>query len=340
MRVEKILFSNKSVEVVYDGSFEKIGTLVDPSKIIIVTDENVFEAHQHRFQSYKTILVPAGEMHKQQQTVDKIIDDLLRLEADKQSIIVGVGGGVVTDMAGYAASIYKRGIRLMQVPTSLLAMVDAAVGGKNGVDVGPFKNMVGTIYQPDVLLYDYSFLQTLPEIEWVNGFAEIIKHACIKDATMFAFLQQKTPADFMKDPTLIAALVEQNVKIKLSVVLNDEFETGDRKLLNFGHTIGHAIENIYDLSHGFAISIGMAAALRISEEINGFHSSDRLMVLQLLQQYGLPTQLKFDPEKIWEILLLDKKRNAAGMGFILLDAIGKGKVSTIPLPQLKDLLNQ
>ena len=340
MRVEKILFSNKSVEVVYDGSFEKIGTLVDPSKIIIVTDENVFEAHQQRFQSYKTILVPAGEMHKQQQTVDKIIDDLLRLEADKQSIIVGVGGGVVTDMAGYAASIYKRGIRLMQVPTSLLAMVDAAVGGKNGVDVGPFKNMVGTIYQPDVLLYDYSFLQTLPEIEWVNGFAEIIKHACIKDATMFAFLQQKTPADFMKDPTLIAALVEQNVKIKLSVVLNDEFETGDRKLLNFGHTIGHAIENIYDLSHGFAISIGMAAALRISEEINGFHSSDRLMVLQLLQQYGLPTQLKYDPEKIWEILLLDKKRNAAGMGFILLDAIGKGKVSTIPLPQLKDLLNQ
>ena len=340
MRVEKILFSNKSVEVVYDGSFEKIGTLVDPSKIIIVTDENVFEAHQHRFQSYKTILVPSGEMHKQQQTVDKIIDDLLRLEADKQSIIVGVGGGVVTDMAGYAASIYKRGIRLMQVPTSLLAMVDAAVGGKNGVDVGPFKNMVGTIYQPDVLLYDYSFLQTLPEIEWVNGFAEIIKHACIKDATMFAFLQQKTPADFMKDPTLIAALVEQNVKIKLSVVLNDEFETGDRKLLNFGHTIGHAIENIYDLSHGFAISIGMAAALRISEEINGFHSSDRLMVLQLLQQYGLPTQLKYDPEKIWEILLLDKKRNAAGMGFILLDAIGKGKVSTIPLPQLKDLLNQ
>lgn len=340
MRVEKILFSNKSVEMVYDGSFEMIGTLVDPSKIIIVTDENVFEAHQQRFQTYKTILVPAGEMHKQQHTVDKIIDDLLRLEADKQSIIVGVGGGVVTDMAGYAASIYKRGIRLIQVPTSLLGMVDAAVGGKNGVDVGPFKNMVGTIYQPEVLLYDFSFLQTLPEIEWVNGFAEIIKHACIKDATMFAFLQQKTPADFIKDPSLIAALVEQNVKIKLSVVLNDEFETGDRKLLNFGHTIGHAIENSYDLSHGFAISIGMAVALRISEEINGFHSSDRLMVLQLLQQYGLPTHLKFDPEKIWEILLLDKKRNAAGMGFILLDAIGKGKVSTIPLPQLKVLLNQ
>ncbi|MEX1201664.1 MAG: 3-dehydroquinate synthase [Ferruginibacter sp.] len=339
MTVEKIQFFNKTVELVFDGSLESISNWGDISKMIVITDENVFEAHQQIFQSFKTILVPSGEIHKQQSTVDKIIDDLLQLEADKQSIIVGVGGGVVTDMAGYAASIYKRGIRLMQVPTSLLGMVDAAVGGKNGVDVGPCKNMVGTIYQPDVLLYDYSFLKTLPEIEWVNGFAEIIKHACIKDANMFTFLQGKVLADFIKDPSLIATLVEQNVKIKLSVVLNDEFETGDRKLLNFGHTIGHAIENRYDLSHGFAISIGMAVACNISEEINQFQSSNKLSVLQLLQQYGLPVQFDFDPEKIWEILILDKKRNNEEMGFILLDAIGKGKVSSIPLQQLKDLLN-
>lgn len=340
MTTERIQFSNKSVEVVFGGSFESITQWVDASKIIIITDENVCEAHHDRFQSFKTILVPAGELHKQQATVDKIIADLLALEADKQSVLVGVGGGVVTDMAGYAASIYKRGIRLMQVPTSLLGMVDAAVGGKNGVDVGPYKNMVGTIYQPDVLLYDYSFLQSLPEIEWVNGFAEIIKHACIKDAAMFSFLQQKTPADFRQDPNLVAALVERNVKIKLSVVLNDEFETGDRKLLNFGHTIGHAIENSYDLSHGFAISIGMAEALRISEAINDFKAADKLSVLQLLEQYGLPTHINYDPDKIWEILVLDKKRSSGGMGFIVLDAIGKGKVTTIPLPQLKELLNQ
>ena len=340
MNAEQIKFSNKTVDVVFDGSFDELDTWAPAASIIVVTDENVFNAQPHRFKSHKTILVPAGESHKQQQTVDTIIAELLAMQADKQSVLVGVGGGVVTDMTGYAASIYKRGIRLIQVPTSLLAMVDAAVGGKNGVDVGPYKNMVGTIYQPDVLLYDYSFLETLPAVEWVNGFAEIIKHACIKDAAMFAFLQQKTPTDFIRDRSLIASLVEQNVKIKLSVVLSDEFETGDRKLLNFGHTIGHAIENSYDLSHGFAVSIGMAEALRISEAINGFQSADRLSVLQLLEQYGLPTHINYDPEKIWELLVLDKKRNAAGMGYILLDAIGKGKVSTIPLPQLNDLLNQ
>jgi len=339
MNAEKIKFSHKTVDVVFDASFDQLHTWAAAASIVVVTDENVFNAQPHRFQPYKTIKLPAGESHKQQHTVDKIIAELLAMQADKQTVLVGVGGGVITDITGYAASIFKRGIRLILVPTSILGMVDAAVGGKNGVDVGPYKNMVGTTYQPDVLLFDYSFLETLPTIEWVNGFAEIIKHACIKDAAMFAFLQQKTPTHFMNDRSLIADLVMRNVKIKLSIVLNDEFETGDRKLLNFGHTIGHAIEKKYDLSHGFAISIGMAAALRISETINGFYAAERLSVLELLQQYGLPTQLDYDPEKIWDILLLDKKRNIDGMGFIVLDAIGNGRSTTIPLPQLKNLLH-
>ncbi|MBC7866152.1 MAG: 3-dehydroquinate synthase, partial [Gloeobacteraceae cyanobacterium ES-bin-316] len=242
--------------------------------------------------------------------------------------------------AGYAASIYKRGIKLVQVPTSVLGMVDAAIGGKNGVDVGPFKNMVGTVYQPDFLLFDYSFLNTLPDEEWVNGFAEIIKHACIKDAEFFSFLASKSFNDFKNDPLLLAALIEKNVAIKTGIVLQDEFETGDRKLLNFGHTIGHAIENVHNLSHGHAISIGMVAASKISQEINHFDSASAQKIVDLLQQYQLPISLSFDKENIWEMLLMDKKRSNDSMSFILLDSIGSAVVKPIALAELKDLIDK
>lgn len=340
MRTEWMTFSHKKVEYIFDAAFTLVTEKFDSDKIIVITDENVFEHHSGKFDGLECITLPAGEAHKQQKTVDSIIDKLLTLQADKNAVIFGVGGGVITDMAGYAASIYKRGVKLVLVPTTILAMVDAAVGGKNGVDVGPYKNMVGTVYQPDLLLFDYSFLYTLPHAEWVNGFAEIIKHACIKDAALFELLQQNQVADFRNDLELLATLIERNVAIKTSVVLGDEFETGDRKLLNFGHTIGHAIENLYQLPHGHAVSIGMVAACSISEEINNFYSSEKSSVIQLLQQYELPVQLKFDREKIWDVLLMDKKRNNDTMNFILLDAIGTGIVKPIPLVQLKSLLEQ
>ncbi len=340
MRKELLAFSNKEVEYIFDASFSQLSLLYPRDKIVIVTDENVFKHHEEKFKEYATIKLPAGEEFKQQRTVDDIISQLLELQADKQTVLVGVGGGVVTDMAGYAASIYKRGIKLMLVPTSVLAMVDAAVGGKNGVDVGPFKNMVGTVYQPDHLLFDYGFLDTLPEEEWVNGFAEIIKHACIKDASFFDFLSQKDLADFRNDKNLLSALIEKNVSIKTTVVLKDEFETGDRKLLNFGHTIGHAIENMYNLPHGHAISIGMVAAATISEEINNFHSADKQKIIALLEQYHLPVKHAFDKDDMWNILVMDKKRTNDMMSFILLDAIGAAVVKPISLVQLKDLITQ
>lgn len=340
MRKQKVEFTSKAVDYIFDASFSMLGELFPKEKVVLITDENVFKHHQSKFEGYKTIQLPAGEEHKQQKTVDGIINQLLQWQADKQTVIVGVGGGVITDMAGYAASIYKRGVKLVQVPTSVLAMVDAAVGGKNGVDVGPYKNQVGTIYQPEYILFDYSFLNTLPEAEWVNGFAEIIKHACIRDAEQFKFLAGKTIADFMQDAALVSSLVEKNVGIKISIVLKDELETGDRKLLNFGHTLGHAIEATYGLPHGHAISIGMVAAAEISESINNFKQDEKQQVIDLLQQYQLPVRFSFDREKIWEILVNDKKRENDSMSFILLDAIGTGIVQSIPLTQLKKLVGQ
>lgn len=328
-------FSNDVVSCYFDADFKSIDTLAAGSSIIFVTDENVFSLHKEKFQNYPTIKIPAGEANKNQVTADFIIAELIRLEANKDTMLIAVGGGVVTDITGYVASVYMRGIRCGLVPTSILAMVDAAIGGKNGIDAGLYKNMIGTIRQPDFIFYDYSFLETLPVKEWINGFAEIIKHACIKDAVMFAVLERYSLHDYQNDKTLIADLVEKNVAIKSAIVASDEFEKGDRKLLNFGHTIGHAIENLHGIPHGHAISIGMVAACNLSEEINGFHFSQAEKIVKLLNQYQLPVDLETDHEKVFEILKMDKKRKSDGIHFILLKNIGHAQIKFVPLTELQ-----
>ena len=190
---------------------------------------------------------------------------------------------------------------------------------------------------PEFLLYDYSFLETLPMEEWINGFAEIIKHACIKDVRMFQFLQEKSFEYFHSSPENIGKLIQRNVEIKYNVVVNDEFETGERKLLNFGHTIGHAIENTAKLPHGSAISIGMVAACVISEKINGFSKMDTQKVKELISKYHLPVSFDIDKEQTWNILLHDKKKSGKDMNFIVLNEIGKASVKKIPIPELKEI---
>jgi 3-dehydroquinate synthase len=329
-------FTNKIVDYYFDASFSDIKN----DNAILITDTTVFALHQQKFTLYKTIVIEAGEAFKQQQTVDKIINQLIELGADRKTTLIGVGGGVVTDITGYVASVYMRGIKFAFVPTTILAMVDAAIGGKNGIDVGLYKNIVGTINQPKFLLYDYSFLQTLPHEQWVNGFAEIIKHACIKDAELFTELENNTIEKYKADTTLLATLIQKNVSIKTTVVLNDEFEQGERKLLNFGHTFGHAIENLHQLLHGHAVSIGMVMAAKISEEINGFYSVDKERLLTLLTRYELPIQFAFDKRNVFSILTKDKKRDGDSMNFILLNQIGDAKIQSISLTQLEDLMNQ
>jgi 3-dehydroquinate synthase len=260
------------------------------------------------------------------------------LGADRQTFLVGIGGGVITDITGYTASIYMRGLNFGFVPTSLLAMVDAAIGGKNGVDIGVYKNMVGTIRQPSFLLYDYSFLKTLPDAEWINGFAEIIKHACIKDQRMFQHLEHTNLNKLKKNKKLIGDLIEANARIKTKIVQQDEFEKGDRRLLNFGHTLGHALEKLYELPHGQAISLGMTAACEFSHELSSFKESQR--VIDVLDQYGLPTDAEFDKQKVFEILKKDKKKEKDSINYVLLDKIGKARVERIPIKRLHAFINQ
>lgn len=333
-------FSEKKVIYYFDTSFSYLSEIVDKENTILITDENIFQLHQQKFDGWKTIVIRAGEEHKQQSTVDKIIGQLIEMQADRKTFIVGVGGGVVTDITGYAASVYMRGLKFGFVPTTILSMVDASIGGKNGVDVGVYKNLVGLIKQPEFLLFDYSLLQSLPFEQWVNGFAEVIKHACIKDAVMFAMLEKFTLHDFTTDATLLADLIERNVNIKTIVVVNDEFEQGDRKLLNFGHTIGHAIENLHHLLHGHAISIGMVAACNLSEKINDFHFEEAIRIVKLLAKYHLPVDVETEYEKVFEVLKMDKKRSKNEISFILLNKIGEAVIKPIELDELHKHLKE
>lgn len=340
MNVLEYTFSGKEVKYYMDASFSFIDHIVPEDKCIVITDENVYQAYTSLLSGFKTIVIPAGEQHKNQSTVNYIIEQLIRMEADRQSFVVGMGGGVVTDMAGFAASVYMRGIRFGFVPTTILAQVDASIGGKNGIDAGIYKNIIGVIKQPEFILFDYSLLQTLPQQQWTNGFAEIIKHACIKDEALFSLLEQKRLEDFQNDASLLSEVIARNVRIKSDVVCKDEFETGDRKLLNFGHTIGHAIENTYELLHGYAISIGMVAACDISMQVNDFAGSQKERIVHVLQQYGLPVELAFDKKKMFGILKMDKKRVSSEMNFILLNKIGDAVIQRIPLVKLEELIEK
>jgi len=329
-------FSNSSVDYYFKGKISHVKELVGSARTIFITDENVFAAHEKQLKNRTTIVLKAGEEYKIQATVDSIIEQLIEMEADRKSVLVGVGGGVVTDLTGYVASVYMRGIAFGFIPTSLLAMVDASIGGKNGIDVGVYKNMVGVIRQPSFLLFDPSLLQTLPDEEWRNGFAEIIKHASIKDATMFKELEQNDVTSYQKKRKELSALIQRNALLKTKVVQQDEFEKGDRKLLNFGHTLGHALENQYELSHGQAISIGMAYATSLSQKLNGLQNAHR--VVGLLDQYGLPTFAQFDKDKVINVLKMDKKKTKNSINFILLEKIGKALITEISIQQLYENL--
>lgn len=330
-------FSNSSVDYYFNAGVSHLKKIVDPKSAVIITDENIYGHHARRFKGWNTIVLAPGEEHKVQETVDAVIEQLITMEADRKTTIIGIGGGVITDIAGYAASVYMRGIPFGFIPTSLLAMVDASIGGKNGIDVGVYKNMVGVIRQPRFILHDMIFLNTLPQNEWENGFAEIIKHACIKDAAMFRELEAGSFKTFQKRKKSICDLVQRNALIKTKVVQNDEFEKGERRLLNFGHTLGHALENQYELSHGQAVAIGMTYASLISEEVLGFADTKR--VTRLLLQYDLPTFAEFDKEKVFAVLKMDKKRERESINYVLLEKIGKGVVESISINQLETIIN-
>jgi 3-dehydroquinate synthase len=275
------------------------------------------------------ITVPAGETAKSLKSVQTCYDQLTAHRLERKSFIVALGGGVVGDLAGFVAATYLRGIAFVQVPTTLLAQVDSSVGGKVGVNLKAGKNLVGAFHQPRLVLCDLDTLKTLPEREFRAGLAEVIKYGIIYDAALFARLERDLPKLLKRDLNTLSAVVARCCEIKAEVVGQDETETGLRAILNFGHTIGHAIENISGYGkylHGEAISIGQIAAAEISAQTIGLPQRDVKRVRRIFQQAGLPTSVSLDSgarKKLFAAMRLDKKVSGGEIKFVLARKIGE-----------------
>ncbi|MBV8252980.1 MAG: 3-dehydroquinate synthase [Chitinophaga sp.] len=340
MKIQTHQFRQQTSRYFLGESLLHLGNHVDIHRSVLVIDENVEHHHGAKLQGWKKIIIPAGEEVKNMATVEKIIDGLISYEADRKTTLVGIGGGMLTDVAGFAASIYMRGIPFGFVPTTLLAQVDASIGGKNGVSHGKQKNLLGTITQPEFILFDYALPLTMPDEEWHNGFAEIIKYACIMDAALFDYLEVNKDRALARDVEVLRYLVEKSVDAKTKVVLEDELETGPRRWLNFGHTLGHAVEKLEHIAHGKAVAIGMVAAARFSEQLAGFPSEHTQRLIRLIADYQLPVAFTSDKTAVFDIFKLDKKREKNSIHFVLLEEIGKATTKAVPLEDLKAMMQQ
>jgi 3-dehydroquinate synthase len=287
-----------------------------------------------RLQGFQILEIGEGEASKTLATVERLYQGLLAGGADRGSFVVGVGGGIVCDVAGFAASTYLRGLRFGFAPTTLLAQVDASVGGKNGVNLERYKNLVGTFQQPQFVLLDYQVLRTLPPRELRCGMAEVVKAAAIADAGLFELLERRAEAAMALEPEAIGRAIEGAVRVKAGVVTRDEKESGERMLLNFGHTFGHAIEKTAGLPHGEAVSLGMVIACDIAVAKGMLAPSEARRVEALLERIGLPTRMELDRAAIVEALAKDKKRLGAEVRAILLERVGRAVVCPVALEEL------
>ncbi len=306
--------------------------------VFIISDSNVVAYHQKKFPDFPVFVVEPGEKSKDFSVMTKIYHWLLENGGDRNSFIVGIGGGVVCDLAGFVAATFMRGIPFGFVATSLLAQVDASVGGKNGVNLSGYKNIVGTFAQPSFVICDTQLLDTLPDEEFRNGLAEMIKHALIRDADKFSLLDKDKYLILQKDKNIVDTLVTQSVRIKAAIVQEDETEKGLRKLLNFGHTWGHAIEKVTKIAHGKAVSIGMVFAANLSVQRGYLSADQRDRIIKLLNDYQLPVVTKVNNQEVFDALLHDKKREQNKIHFVLLKNIGEAFIEQIDTSELKNFV--
>lgn len=309
--------------------------------LLIVTDRIVAAHHlahvQELLPSASTFVLPSGENSKTLATVSSIWNRLAELQLGRDTVLVALGGGVVGDMTGFAAACWMRGVDFVQIPTTLLAQVDASVGGKTAIDLPAGKNLVGAFHQPLAVLADTDLLQTLPPREYSAGFAEIIKAALLADVEFLHWLETNATALMQRNSTQLADAIFRSCEIKVRFVTADERESGVRALLNLGHTFAHALEKItgYEqLLHGEAVAIGLVRALALSEQHCGLDPSLRTRVTRLLQEFSLPTALpgQIHPEAVLEAMRLDKKHLAGNWRLVVMPAIGKAAIAEFPDP--------
>lgn len=344
-RVDVELAARGYPVLIGNGLLERSGRafpapLVAERTVLVVSDDNVAPLYAHRVADrldaagrQALLVFPAGERSKTLNACALIFDRLAELQAGRDALVIALGGGVIGDLAGFAAACWMRGIRCMQVPTTLLAMVDSSVGGKTGVDLPQGKNLIGAFHQPVAVIADTDTLTTLPPRELASGFAEVVKYAALGDAAFFAWLEANADRLRARDATALAHAIATSVRHKAGIVARDERESGERALLNFGHTFGHAIETAtgYDTYlHGEAVAIGMIQAARLSERLGLAGSADRERLSNLLERFGLPVHIEpaIEPERLLGHMRLDKKADSTGLRFVLWRGIGRAELKS------------
>ncbi len=310
-----------------------------PSRVHIVTDSHVAPLYLNGLMQQfdlpvSSTVIPAGEEYKRLATVENIYHDLLKNGLTRKDLIIALGGGVTGDITGFAAATFLRGVNLCQIPTTLLAQVDSSVGGKTAVDLPEGKNLVGAFYQPRLVLIDPEVLETLPEETFIDGMAEVIKYGCIQNRGILDMVQMPHYRDRIDE------LIYECVKIKRDVVEVDEHDTGLRMILNFGHTIGHAVEKIGGYTthtHGQAVAIGMVAAMKVAQHLGAINDLDEYLA-SLLCEVGLPTELPYDREEIFCALLSDKKKMGDTINFVVVRSLGRAEIEKLNVENLHSIL--
>lgn len=341
---------NSSI-LVGDGILRSIGAIaaqkVKGRRACVVTDGNVCNLHlvpvleSLRAAGFtaEQVSVPAGEKSKSVEMLTTLWNTFNGFGITRSDLIVALGGGVVGDLAGFAAATYLRGCPIIQVPTSLLAQVDSSIGGKTGIDLSFGKNLAGAFHQPMAVVTDPLVLKTLPQNRFYEGMAEVVKYGCICDAALFGDIE--TFADHMDDHEALFKIIMRCVQIKSEIVGRDELDAGERMILNFGHTVGHAIESVMGygyISHGEAVAAGMVTATRLGEMIGLTPPGTSERLTALLTKFSLPTKTEFTAADIFDAMMSDKKKLANEIHFILLEAIGKAVRVPFPPADLRTKL--
>ncbi|MDA3890730.1 MAG: 3-dehydroquinate synthase [Salinivirgaceae bacterium] len=318
-------------------SFHNYKLYLPNKQVIVLMDDKVRGLYGKYFEDYPIIEIGQTEKNKTLSTIENIMGQLLDLNADRSTFLLAVGGGIICDIGGFAASIYLRGIEFGFISTTLLSQVDASVGGKNGVNFKGFKNMVGVFNQPSFVLCDQEMLKTLSTEDLNCGFAEIVKHTLISDAEMFEKLENNIEKALNIETDFIEALVANSVRIKAGIVNKDEKEKGERRKLNLGHTYGHAVEKVLGVAHGNAVSIGLAISAKLSLNRGTITANDYQRVVNLLKALNLPIMVTEKHEEILEALLMDKKREGNEIHFVLMHGIGDVSLELISIEELKKI---
>jgi 3-dehydroquinate synthase len=301
---------------------------------VIITDDNVRGIYGSRFPDIPVFSVAPGETSKKLEIIEFLSQQLLSAGIDRSGFILAIGGGVVCDLAGFLAAVYMRGLRCGYVSSTLLSQVDASTGGKNGVNLGGTKNMIGTIRQPEFVICDPSMLQSLPEDEFLSGLAELIKTAVIGDKNLFAKIENNSGEILNRNTGFLTSLVMESVRFKGMVVSEDENETGLRRILNFGHTFGHAVEMYKGVKHGFAVASGMELATEYSHMKGLISTDEKVRIIHLLNKFGLIEKLDIPFDQMKNLVLHDKKKTGTGIHFVFANGIGKALVEKVPLDEV------